>query len=227
MPAWFGPDLLQFLRDLAENNDRAWFETNKARYDREVKEPALRFITAFAEPLRGLSPHYQAIARAQGGSLFRIHRDTRFGADKRPYKTNTGLHFRHEAGKDAHAPGFYLHIEPGQHGVGIGCWMPEPEALGRIRAAILARPERWAEVRAAVTGAGLAFMTEDALKRPPRGVPADHPHVDDLRNRSFAVWAPLSDAQILAPDLMDRFTGLCRAGLPLAAFLCEAQDLPC
>ena len=112
MTARFTPDLFKFLSDLADNNERDWFQANKGRYESSVKEPALDFIEEFTEPLGKISPHFEANARASGGSLFRIHRDTRFGTDKTPYKLNTGVHFRHERAKDAHAPGFYLHLQP-------------------------------------------------------------------------------------------------------------------
>ena len=100
------PALFEFLRDLKASNERQWFEANKERYRTEVRDPVLDFIVAFAQPLKKISPHFLADPRANGGSLFRIYRDTRFSKDKTPYKTNVGAHFRHAAGKDAHAPGF-------------------------------------------------------------------------------------------------------------------------
>ena len=106
------PALFDFLRALRANNERPWFEANKARYREEVRDPMLDFIAAFAGPLAEISPHFRADPRPNGGSLFRIYRDTRFSKDKTPYKTNVGAHFRHAAGRDAHAPGFYLHLEP-------------------------------------------------------------------------------------------------------------------
>ena len=114
------PALFDFMRELKANNERPWFEANKARYRAEVRDPMLDFIEAFAEPLAEISPHFRADPRPNGGSLFRIYRDTRFAKDKTPYKTNVGAHFRHEAGKDAHAPGFYLHLEPGMCFAGCG-----------------------------------------------------------------------------------------------------------
>lgn len=227
MPSPFTPDLLAYLADLDANNERAWFEANKARYERDLKAPAMRFIEDFAAPLHDISPHFLAVAKASGGSMFRIFRDTRFSADKRPYKNNIGLHFRHEAGADAHTPGFYLHLQPGQSGAGVGLWMPDPATLTRIRDAIVAHPELWAEVRAGLEAAGMPLTHgEESLKRPPRGYPADHPHIDDLRRKSFAVWHAYTDAQVVAPDLMARFTASCKSGAPLVAFLCEAVGQP-
>lgn len=102
------PKLFSFFRDLKKNNDRDWFEANRARYERDVREPLLAFTDAFAEPLYKISPHFRAEPKKVGGSLFRIFRDVRFSKDKSPYKTHAGVHFRHERARDVHAPGFYL-----------------------------------------------------------------------------------------------------------------------
>ena len=106
-----------FTQSLRDDNEgevpvglRDWFQENKEFYESAVKRPLLEFIEAFAPHLREISPHFRADAR----SLFRIHRDVRFSKDKRPYKTHAAAQFRHSAGKDVHAPGFYLHIEPGR-----------------------------------------------------------------------------------------------------------------
>ena len=122
-----------FLRDLSENNDREWFQANKGRYEEDVKRPALEFIRDFSESLKTLSPHFKADPRANGGSLFRIYRDTRFSKDKSPYKTFTGIQFRHDRGKDAHTPGFYLHLEPRQCFVGLGIWHPDGKRVNTIQ----------------------------------------------------------------------------------------------
>ena len=104
--AYFTPHTFSFLGDLAANNHREWFLANKSRYEADVKDPALRFINDFSTPLKEISPHFRADPRANGGSLFRIYRDTRFSKDKSPYKTHTGIQFRHEAGRDAHCARF-------------------------------------------------------------------------------------------------------------------------
>ena len=108
--AYFTRGTFDFLRDLAENNDRDWFSEHRDRYDTQVKEPAQSFILAIGEELDRISPHLRADPRPVGGSLFRIHREVRLSKDKCPYKTHTGIQLRHSAGKVAHAPGLYLHI---------------------------------------------------------------------------------------------------------------------
>ena len=145
----FGPELFAFLVELRANNDRDWFAANKARYEADVLEPALAFIEDFGFRLQGISPHFRADPRRSGGSLFRIHRDTRFSKDKSPYKTNTGMYFRHERGKDAHAPGYYLHLAPGEVFGGGGIWHPDAPALAAIREAIVRDPDGWRRGQAA------------------------------------------------------------------------------
>src|ERR671922_2157062 len=133
--ASFGPELFTFLAELREHNDREWFAANKERYEAHVLEPALAFIEDFGYRLQSISPHFRADPRRTGGSLFRIYRDTRFSKDKAPYKTNVGVHFRHERAKDAHAPGYYLHIGPGEVFAGGGMWHPDSSTATRIREA--------------------------------------------------------------------------------------------
>jgi uncharacterized protein (TIGR02453 family) len=137
----FTPRIFQFLRELATHNDKDWFQTNKHRYEADARRPVLRFVEEFATQLRTISRHFEADPRPVGGSMFRIHRDTRFSKDKSPYKTNVGAHFPHRtAGKDVHAPGFYLHLEPGGSTGGGGLWHPDGPALKKVRDRIAGRP---------------------------------------------------------------------------------------
>jgi uncharacterized protein (TIGR02453 family) len=100
---------IPFLKKIKKNNNREWFNKNKQLYEDSIRSPSLQFIEAMREPLRmELSPHFVAVVKKIGGSLMRVYRDTRFAKDKTPYKTNVGIQFRHELGKDVHAPGLYL-----------------------------------------------------------------------------------------------------------------------
>jgi uncharacterized protein (TIGR02453 family) len=222
---YFEPSLFQFLRDLKANNERAWFQANKKRYETELKGPMLRFIEGFAPYLEDISPHFLADPRPVGGSLFRIYRDTRFSKDKTPYKTNAGAHFRHERAKDAYAPGFYLHMESDGVFGGAGIWHPDNVSLGKIRDAIVAEPERWQEIRDdKALNDGCSFAG-DSLVRPPKGYDPDHPLIDDLKRKDFIVIRNFAESDALAPDFMGRFAAFCRTAAPLAAFLTEALDL--
>ncbi len=135
------PELFLFLRELRENNTREWFNDHKVRYEQHLKEPLLDLIADFAPLLSGISPHFRAIPKVSGGSLFRIYRDVRFSKNKSPYKTHASVHFRHEQAKDVHAPGYYLHIEPDNVFLGLGLWRPENSILTKIRSAIATDPE--------------------------------------------------------------------------------------
>jgi uncharacterized protein (TIGR02453 family) len=223
---FFGPELFSFLADLRANNDRGWFAANRDRYEEDLLEPALAFIDAFSIRLEKISPHFRADARPSGGSLFRIHRDTRFSKDKSPYKTNVGIHFRHEQAKDAHAPGFYLHIGPGEVFAGAGIWHPDGAAATRIREAIVADPGGW---RRATRGGAFAKRLElggDSLKRVPSWADPEHPFADDLRRKDFFGWARLDEADVVAPGFVDGYARICRTATPLMRFLCGALDVP-
>lgn len=223
----FPEDLFRFLQDLAKNNNREWFSANKDRYHTSVVTPVGDFIEAMGGRLERISPHFDADPRPNGGSMFRIYRDTRFSRDKRPYKENIGCHFRHAAGKSAHALGFYLHLQPGAVFAGAGMWMPPGPALDKIRKAIGAQPERWSEVvgdRRLVRRFG--GVEGDGLKRPPAGYPADHPFVADLKRKSFFVRQPLDDAAPLTPGFIDDVAGTYSDAKPLMRFIAAALDLP-
>jgi uncharacterized protein (TIGR02453 family) len=218
----FGPELFDFLRDLKANNDRAWFTANKDRYEREVRNAALDFIEDFAPHLEEISSHFVADPRPSGGSLFRIHRDTRFSKDKSPYKPYTGIQFRHELGKDAHAPGFYLHLEPGSVFAGAGIWHPDQPTLARIREAIARDPEGWR-----VATAGERFrLAGDSLKRAPAGFDPEHPLIEDLKRKDFIGVMTLTEKQVCARGFVERFAQTCRDASPLVRFLCAAVDAP-
>src|SRR5438105_12042155 len=107
-------DFFAFFRELKANNNRVWFEDNKQRYRDSVRAPLSAFVSTIAPHVKKISKHFVCDPRPNGGSIFRIYRDVRFSKDKRPYKENAGCYLRHAAGKDVHAPGFYMHFSPGE-----------------------------------------------------------------------------------------------------------------
>ncbi|MGH7426992.1 MAG: DUF2461 domain-containing protein [Candidatus Methylomirabilaceae bacterium] len=220
--AYFEPDLFRFLQDLKRNNRRDWFDEHKPRFEAAVKGPLLRFIADFDARIRTLSKHYHADARPSGGSMFRLHRDTRFSKDKSPYKTNAAAHFPHRAAqKDVHTPGFYLHLEPGNSMGGGGLWQPDTPVLNQVRDRIVEHSKDWKEVVS-----GRITILGDSLKRPPAGYDPDHPFVDDLKRKEFYVMTEFTDRQVCAPDFMDRYLKACRTAGPLVRFMAKAVGLP-
>ena len=165
MADFFTQQTFSFLKELAENNSRDWFSENKGRYEQEVREPALAFIRTMQSELDRYAPHFIAVDKKVGGSLMRIYRDVRFSKNKQPYKTNIGIQFRHELGKDVHAPGFYLHIEAHEVFVGAGIWHPDGDTLKKIRTYIDAHPTRWEDGRDDAGFAKAFSLAGDSLKR--------------------------------------------------------------
>jgi uncharacterized protein (TIGR02453 family) len=224
--SYFTPATFKFLNELAANNNRPWFEMNKQRYEDHVKEPALRFITDFGAQLKKISTHFRADPRPVGGSLFRIYRDIRFSKDKSPYKTAAGIHFRHFEKNEVHAPGFYLHIQPGEVFLGVGIWRPDPKTAARIREAIVAAPQGWSSVVKAKGFRDHFEMSGESYARPPKGIDPEHPLIEDLKRKDFIAVAELSDRSVTSPGFMNEFTALCRAGGGLNRFLCGALGIP-
>ena len=220
--AGFGDAAIAFLSELATNNNREWFQENKPRYENEVREPALAFIEAIAPGLKRISPHFVASSRRVGGSLMRIYRDTRFSKSKVPYKTNVGIQFRHELGKDVHAPGFYVHIEPGSCFFGAGIWRPDAGSLAAIRKHIVESPASWKRARDAKTFAGRFMLRGEQLKRIPRGFDAEHPLAEDLRRKDFIGISSYEIGDITEPGYLEQTLDVFSDAKPFMRFLCKA-----
>lgn len=225
--AGFPADLFGFLEDLARNNNRDWFNENRERYRSSVVEPVSAFITALAPGLQSVSTHFIANPKPHGGSMFRIYRDARFSRDKRPYKTHVACQFRHEAGRDAHAPGFYLHLEPGGVFVGGGVWHPSRTALEQIRAAIAENPNHWRKAtRSSRFIACFGGLEGESLQRAPRGYSPDHPDIADLKRKDFFASRDIDPALAMSTAFMDETLATFDALGPLMDFLTYALDLP-
>ncbi len=224
--AYISPELFAFFRELKENNNRDWFQANKKRYEMYVKDPLLGFIADFGLRLAEISPHYVADPRPVGGSLFRIYRDVRFSKDKTPYKTAAGIQFRHESGKDVHAPGFYLHLEPDNVFVGGGIWHPDTRTLGQIRDAIVAKPAHWQRIISDEAFSAVYKLGGESLKRGPKGYEPDHPLIEHLKRKDFVASTPFGEEETCTPDFIDRFAELCRVAGPFNKFLTTAIGLP-
>ena len=220
------PALFSFLRELKANNTREWFTEHKARYEQDVKEPLLDMIADFAPMLSELSPHYLAIPKASGDSLFRIYRDVRFSKNKDPYKTVAGVHFRHRLGKDVHAPGYYLHLEPGNVFYAMGMWHPAGPDLRAIRQRIDQDPDEWREVKEDTLFASTYTWEGESLVRAPKGFAPDHPDIEDLRRKDFIGVGRLPEEDAYRSDFLPYLATEWGKGTPLMRFLSAAVDVP-
>ncbi|HEX5306891.1 MAG TPA: DUF2461 domain-containing protein [Dyella sp.] len=226
MPAtYFSPATFRFLTALDRHNSREWFLDHKADYERHVREPFLALIADMQAPLAKISPHYRADARKNGGSLFRIHRDTRFSHNKLPYKPWQGARFFHERRHEIAAPSFYVHIQPGDCFAGGGMWHPEPDDLKRIRGFLADNPAAWKKATQ-----GKAFRERfqfwgESLSRPPRGFDPAHELIDDLKRKDFAAGQGFDETLACSPQLLPTLVDIYRHLAPLNDYLCAAQEL--
>ncbi|MGR8946645.1 MAG: DUF2461 domain-containing protein [Gammaproteobacteria bacterium] len=220
----FPKTCMPFLKKLARNNNREWFNKNKQNYEESVREPALAFIEAMQPELEKISPHFRAIPKKVGGSLMRVYRDTRFAKDKTPYKTNIGIQFRHALGKDVHAPGYYLHIAPDGCFFGVGIWRPESKILNKIREFIADNPNAWQQAIKNNAFKKYFELHGESLIRPPRGYPADHPLIEDLKRKDFIAFSYF-DANDIQQKNFPKIAGKTFAkATPLMSYLCMAVD---
>ena len=220
----FGPGALRFLRGLARNNRKEWFEEHRDAYEEQIKRPLLALIEEMDVRLATLAPELVGTKK----SMFRIHRDVRFSKDKRPYKTHAACWFYHrDAGRAvgenaAHGgAGFYFHFAPGEVFTGGGVWMPPRPALLRIRQAIAEAPEVFEGIvkdRAFKRRFG-GLETEHMLVNMPRGYDKDHPAGDWLKYQSFTAGHALSEADLGSAKLLDLLEQDFRVMLPLVRWI--------
>jgi uncharacterized protein (TIGR02453 family) len=228
----FRPEAIQFLVDLAENNDRAWFQPRKGEYERLLKEPLEALISALAERFatRGIP-----LRADPSKSPFRIYRDVRFSKDKSPYKTNLGASFpwtgEAPTGADSdagarshnaniHSSGGYFHLSPGEIYVGGGIWHPEKPWLEAFRRRVVDEPGR---VRKLVDEprfkATFGSLGGDSLVRVPTGFPPDHPDVELLKLKDVTFGRRLSDAETMSPGLPGLIADTFEAAMPVMRYL--------
>jgi uncharacterized protein (TIGR02453 family) len=211
----FSRDAIEFLVDLAQHNERSWFQQRKTEYERLLKEPLEALCAALGERFEARKLPLRA---DPARSPFRIYRDVRFSNDKTPYKTHISASFPW-AGQGSGA-GAYFHFQPGEMFAGGGVWHPEPAQLAAWRRAVDADP-------AAVLGAleDPAFVSTfghvggESLKRVPTGFASDHPRAELLKLKDVTFGRPLSDAEVLSSTLPDLLAATFAAAVPVLELL--------
>ena len=227
----FTPKAMTFLRGLAKNNNKEWFEAHRDAYERELRTPMKLLIDEVDVRLAEFIPEIIGTAKK---SMFRIHRDVGFSKDKSPYKTNAACWFFHRdsgggvGGEAAHGgAGFYFHMAPGEIFCGGGIWMPPRPALNRIREFLRDDHEGFEDIvndRAFKRRFG-KLSEESMLTRLPRGFDADHPAGNWLRYQSFTAGAPLAATDIQGPKLVDVLAKHYQAMTPFTRWLNTALGL--
>ena len=227
MPEFTGypPGTLKFLKELEANNSSEWFAGNRERYEEMVREPSLDFIAGMGPELQKISEAFVAIPKKVGGSLMRVHRDVRFSKDKTPYKTNIGIQFRHELGKDVHAPGYYMHIDNTGCFLAAGVWRPDSQALGKIRGQISEQTKAWQKVLSTKAFRTTFELGGTSLKRPPRGFDADQPHIEDLKRKDFIAVTNFAAKDVQSQKFLKQTAGVFGRASGFMEFLCAALEV--
>jgi uncharacterized protein (TIGR02453 family) len=215
--AHFSPEALTFLRSLKRNNRREWFEARREVYERELKQPMLAVIEKITQGMMDYAPGH---IRPAQKSMLRIYRDTRFSADKSPYKTNVAAWWTRNGLEKTSGGGYYFHFTPTELVIAAGVYMPPKEQLLAIRNHLA---EHHAEFKRLIEDKKLrAKMTlhdPQALLRPPKGFAPDHPAIEWIKWRQWGVIATLPAEEALSSALPSRIGGYFRMTRPLVDFL--------
>ena len=225
MGAYFKRDLFDFLKELSVHNNRDWFQANKERYVKQVRDPFLHLIADLGPGLKKIDSNFVADPRPNGGSMMRIYRDIRFSRDKSPYKTSVAAHFWHKQGKEGATPAYYLHIGPSSSFIGGGVWRPEALALKKIRDRIVSHPKDWQGAKTDLKLGSGCRLGGESLKRPPLGYDSDHPLIEDLKRKDFVCGSRVSDREVLGRDFLDLVLEKMLTTAPLLRFLSRAVGL--
>ncbi|MFZ1083904.1 MAG: DUF2461 domain-containing protein [Terracidiphilus sp.] len=197
IPAHLRPEGLAFLRSLARHNDRAWFTPRKAVFEAELKEPMLAIIRTVTSAMESFAPSF---IRPAEKCLFRIYRDTRFSADKKPYKTHVAAWWSYQGLEKTSGAGYYFHIDAKEVVIAAGAYMPEKDQLAAIRHWLLDHHTEFRRVlRTAALRKAFSEFEGNALTRPPKGFPKVHPALDLIQCRQWGLSTTLPSTAALEP----------------------------
>lgn len=215
---YFTPDAIEFLRLLARNNRRDWFEPRKSRFEQELKEPMLAMISAVTDAMRSFAPGH---VRPAQKCMMRIYRDTRFSSDKRPLKDRVAAWWSHAGLPRTSGAGYYFHLSAQEVVLAAGVYMPDRQQLLAIRTFLL---EHHGEVRALLQDKKLRrlmlpFEDDSALRRAPRGFSRDHPAIDLIACKRWGVHRTMPAEEALSPGFLRKVILHFRAAAPLVEAL--------
>jgi uncharacterized protein (TIGR02453 family) len=196
---YFRPEALTFLRNLARHNDRDWFTPRKPQFESELKEPMLALIRKITEAMTDFAPSF---VRPAEKSIFRIYRDTRFSHNKLPYKTHVAAWWSHQGLQKTSGAGYYFHISAKEMIIAAGAYMPEKDQLAAIRQWLLDHHKEFRKLlQNKKVRSAFSEFEGNALIRPPKGFPSEHPGLDLIRCRQWGLHATLPAAEALKPNL--------------------------
>ena len=214
-------DILQFLNQLAKNNNREWFAENKEWYQR-CREKMFFLVDLLINEIRKFDVQIPVTDTAE--NVFRIYRDVRFSKDKSPYKTHFGSYIS-KGGRKSHFAGYYIHIAPGESFVGGGLYVPEKEHLKAVRQHISHYPDEFLGI---INNPGFKAiypeMLDHRLKTAPKGFPKDHPYIHLLRYKSFVFSSPVTDEELIGENFIEKSVSAFSHLYKVNSFLNEALE---
>jgi uncharacterized protein (TIGR02453 family) len=221
---FFSEESLKFLRGLKRKNRRDWFEPRKGEFERVLKAPMLRVIEGVTAAMAEFAPDH---LRPAAKCMLRIYRDTRFSNDKTPYKRNVAAWWSRHGLEKTSGAGYYLHLASEELVVAAGVYMPEREQLSAIRNFLV---EHHQELRGLLASRKLRGLFEldhgEMLSRPPKGFPKEHPAMELLKCRQWAIVAKLPPEAALDAGLVKNIATHFRAAAPLVALLNQPLIAP-
>jgi len=213
-------NILSFLTELAQNNNRDWFQANKKRYQ-DALATYTDMVNEILTELRKSDPRLEGLAAKD--AIFRIYKDIRFSKDKTPYKTHFGA-FMAKGGRKTLQAGYYIQISPTEAFIAAGSYMPEKDQLYAMRQEIAFNPEPIRRLLADKNLKEFSLFEEDKLKTGPKGFPKDHPAMDLICNRHFILSRDMKEAELLDPAFIKKITAEFRLTVPFVSYLNEAME---
>lgn len=215
--SYFNEEALRFLRGLKRNNRREWFEARREVYERALKTPMLELIERLTE---GMAKYAPAHMRPAAKCLFRIYRDTRFSADKTPYKTHLGAWWSRSGLEKTSGGGYYMHVGATELVIAAGAYMPEKNQLLAIRRRLVEHHAEWKRlIEDKKMLRVLQVHDPMALSRAPKGFPAEHPAMEWIKWRQWGVTTHLPAERALEPGLAEEIEKRFRLAAPVVDFL--------
>ena len=213
-------EILQYLSDLEQNNNRDWFHANKKQYE-QARRAYLELVQNIIGLLQFDDPRLSGLEAKD--AMFRIFRDIRFSNDKTPYKTHFGAYMA-RGGRKSREAGYYLHVGNNEMFLAAGVHSPQKEDLHAIRQEILYQPESFRTILNAKLEAGYSTYEKDKLVKGPMGFPKDSPYIEYLKYKHFLLSYPLSEQELVAEDAADLIAGRFRELIPFTEFLNTALE---
>lgn len=213
----FPAELDQFFRGIEKNNNRKWFLKRKPLFEEKVKAPMYALIEAINQRLMRFAPDY---VTDPAKAIYRFYRDTRFSADKRPYKTQIAALFYRRNQEKNRGAGLYFSVSHRGIEIAGGLYMPSPEQIKAERAWIAENYQQFRRVIAKRRFRALiGDLWGEQLSRVPKGFPRDHPAADLLRFKQWVVSRSLDPALATSPELLGELATRFRVMTPFVEFL--------